>query len=401
MLVGAAVNRSRLLSIDGLYERAFTLAFSGLVYPQIWEDPEVDLTALELTPDSRVVTIASGGCNMMSYLVAGPAHIAAVDLNTAHVALNRMKLVAARHVPDHIAFFALFGNADDKANVATFDAHVAPHLDEESRAFWNARDWRGRRRVSTFARNFYQSGLLGRFIRGGHLLARLHGADAGAIMTARSPAEQREIYERELLPLFESRFVKWLIARPASLFGLGIPPAQYRALAGDKSGGISEVLKQRLERLACGFPLQENYFARQAFGSGYGGICGGDLPPYLKPENFAALKENLSRASVHHVSFTDYLAGSPDACVDRYVLLDAQDWMSDDELQSLWRQVNRTARAGARVIFRTAAEPSLLPGRVPEEILARWEYRAEASSAFTARDRSAIYGGFHLYVFKG
>ncbi|MBZ0146824.1 MAG: DUF3419 family protein, partial [Pseudorhodoplanes sp.] len=61
----------------------------------------------------------------------------------------------------------------------------------------------------------------------------------------------------------------------------------------------------------------------------------------------------------------------------------------------------RTARGGARVIFRTAAEPSLLAGRVAEETLSHWHYEAERSHDYTARDRSAIYGGFHLYVFKG
>ena len=46
-----------------------------MVYPQIWEDPRADMEALELTNQSRVVTIASGGCNVMSYLVANPAQI--------------------------------------------------------------------------------------------------------------------------------------------------------------------------------------------------------------------------------------------------------------------------------------------------------------------------------------
>jgi len=55
-------------------------------------------------------------------------------------------------------------------------------------------------------------------------------------------------------------------------------------------------------------------------------------------------------------------------------------------------------RPGARVIFRTAAEPSLLPGRLDPALLARWRYEQAASLDFTSRDRSAIYGGFHLYV---
>jgi S-adenosylmethionine-diacylglycerol 3-amino-3-carboxypropyl transferase len=71
-LVGSAVNRSAPVSIDGMRERLFTLMFSGLVYPQIWEDPLVDLEALDLRHDSRIITISSGGCNFMSYATASP-----------------------------------------------------------------------------------------------------------------------------------------------------------------------------------------------------------------------------------------------------------------------------------------------------------------------------------------
>jgi S-adenosylmethionine-diacylglycerol 3-amino-3-carboxypropyl transferase len=44
--------------------------------------------------------------------------------------------------------------------------------------------------------------------------------------------------------------------------------------------------------------------------------------------------------------------------------------------------------------------PSLLPGRLDDSLLDRWEYQEEVSHSFTQRDRSAIYGGFHLYVLK-
>jgi S-adenosylmethionine-diacylglycerol 3-amino-3-carboxypropyl transferase len=47
-LIGAAVRRSRPLSAEGLRERLFTMAFSNLVYAQIWEDPAVDLESLAL-----------------------------------------------------------------------------------------------------------------------------------------------------------------------------------------------------------------------------------------------------------------------------------------------------------------------------------------------------------------
>jgi S-adenosylmethionine-diacylglycerol 3-amino-3-carboxypropyl transferase len=39
-----------------------------------------------------------------------------------------------------------------------------------------------------------------------------------------------------------------------------------------------------------------------------------------------------------------------------------------------------------------------LPGRVDDAILAGGRYEAEQSRDLTRRDRSAIYGGFHLYI---
>jgi S-adenosylmethionine:diacylglycerol 3-amino-3-carboxypropyl transferase len=74
-----AICSSRPLSRQGLLENLFALAFQRMVYPQIWEDPEVDLETLAITPECEVVAIASGGCNILSYLTADPKSIAAVE----------------------------------------------------------------------------------------------------------------------------------------------------------------------------------------------------------------------------------------------------------------------------------------------------------------------------------
>ena len=71
-----------------------------------------------------------------------------------------------------------------------------------------------------------------------------------------------------------------------------------------------------------------------------------------------------------------------------------------EQINALWREITRTARPGARVIFRTAAEPSLLPGRLKPSLLGQWRYDEDESLRQAARDRSAIYGGFHLYVLR-
>ncbi|MBV9246969.1 MAG: DUF3419 family protein [Methylobacteriaceae bacterium] len=396
----AAVHRHRTFTKQGFLERSFTLAFRGLVYPQIWEDPAVDLEALQIMSGSHVVTIASGGCNVLSYLTADPGHITAVDLNAAHIALIRLKLCAARHLPDHETFFGFFGHANEEGNVAAYKRYVQPHLDATSRKYWESRNIFGRKRIGIFTRNFYRHGLLGHFIGAGHFLARLYGRNPREMLSASSIAEQRAIFESRLAPIFDKRLVRWLANQPASLFGLGIPPAQYRALVGDNRGGMAHVLRARLERLACDFDLKNNYFAWQAFGRGYGRGTDAPVPPYLERANFEAVRSRADRVDVRHASFTEFLRANPAQSADRYVLLDAQDWMSDVDLTALWSEITRTARPGARVIFRTAGEHRLLPGRVPDEILARWDYDSDYCRDLTRRDRSSIYGGFHLYVLR-
>ena len=161
---------------------------------------------------------------------------------------------------------------------------------------------------------------------------------------------------------------------------------------------MASVLRARLEKLACGFPLADNYFAWQAFGRSYDPAGRGPLPPYLSCAHFETIRTRAGRVAVANASYAEFLAAKPTGSVDRFVLLDAQDWMSDAQLNALWREITRTAASGARVVFRTAAEESLLPGRVDPALLARWDYRAADSKALHSRDRSSIYGGFHLYV---
>lgn len=399
-LVRSAALQAAAGSRRGILERVFAKLFEGLVYAQIWEDPEVDLAALELGPTSRLVTIASGGCNVMSYLAADPMQIQAVDLNPAHVALLKLKLAAARALPNYEAFRSFFADADSPENLRLYERFVAPALEPEVRAFWDQRDLAGRRRITMFRRNFYSHGLLGRTIQLGHAVCRLHGKRPDRVLHARDLAEQRRLFESELAPVFESRLVRKIADLPATYFGLGIPPAQFDALKADAEGGLAALLRARIERLACDFPIEENWFAWQAFGRRYPGD-GRGLPPYLRPENFAALRARVDRVAIEQITFTDFLRRQDGQTVDAYVLLDAQDWMSHAQIAALWEQINRTARPGARVIFRTAGEETILPRMLPPKLLAPWHYEAERSQELHAQDRSAIYGGFHLYRHRG
>ena len=348
-----------------------------------------------------MVCIASGGCNVMSYLTAAPAAITAVDLSPAHVALLRLKLAAALALPDHVAFYDLFGHADRPGNPGLYDRYIARLLDPDSRAWWEARRGLRGRRIDMFASGFYRHGALGRFIAAMHRVSRLGGVDFAPLLRARDLAEQEDFFETRIAPLFDNRIVKALARHPGALFALGIPPAQYRKLAADGDGDIVPVLRARMRKLICGFPVGDNYFLWAACNRGYRSDGSGPVPPYLEAGNFACVRAGTPRVQVDNAALTDRLAEMPPASQTAYVLLDAQDWMTDAQLDALWAQITRTAAPGARVLFRTGGAADILPGRVDPAILAPWRYDPETSASMTAADRSAIYGGVHLYRLAG
>jgi len=433
-LIRKAVRQSERTKKQSLLDQLFAQLFSGLVYSQIWEDPIVDLAAMEIDETHHIVTIASGGCNVMNYLKEKPAKITAVDLNRAHVALTRTKLCAAQNFPDHKIFYDFFAVPNNNDNQKSYDKYLSPNLDETTKSYWQGRDKTMRRRSRYFTDNIYHRGLLGNFIGLSHFLAKAYGLKFDELLNAKSIHEQTEFFEKKLSPLLDKKLITWITSHPASLYGLGIPPAQYTELAKCAEGDMAEVLRQRLRKLCCDYDINQNYFAWQAFGRQYSAdasghlkhknhtddatVVGGQpkehikshlkhkndngaLPPYLQIQNYEAVKAFAKNVSVHQASITDKLNSMDPGTVDRVVLLDAQDWMDDATLNQLWDAITRAAAPGAKVIFRTAGIESILPGRVNESTLTRWSYQADASKDYTKKDRSAIYGGFHLYNFIG
>jgi S-adenosylmethionine-diacylglycerol 3-amino-3-carboxypropyl transferase len=265
VLLKKAAHQRPIATGRGALERLFTFAFEGLVYNQIWEDPAVDLEALQLKSHHRLITIASGGCNVLNYLTAGPGRITAVDLNPHHVALTRLKLAALEFLPDYDAFFRFFGDASHPQNVRAFDDVLARHVDGTTRAYWDTRIPLRGRRINRFTRNLYRYGLLGRFIGLLHIIAKLNGKRLDQILSARDMDQQRRVFESEMAPLFKTTLVRLLARLPVTYYGLGIPPAQYDELRASAGGDVVSSLRERVQRLACDFPVTDNYFFCDGF----------------------------------------------------------------------------------------------------------------------------------------
>lgn len=398
-ILEAAVHQHSAASREGMLERLFTFWFKGFVYNQIWEDPRVDALALELDATSRLLTISSGGCNVLNYLVHAPARIIAVDLNANHMALTRLKLTAARRL-SHEDFFEFFGVSRGPHLVELYEQQIRPHLDEETRRFWDGRTFSGgglKRRIRLFEHGFYDNTRLGTFIRASHAFSRLVGQDTRRFLKSTCLAEQEAFYRDVVEPFFEHELIQFLGRHAAALFSLGIPPRQHAVLMEETDGSMTDMFKERMRKLICDFPLHDNYFAWQACGRCYDVSERRGIPDYLKEAHFESVKTGADRVETRIATLDDVLRSQKPGSLDGFVLLDSQDWMSDEAVAGLWDAIARAGAPGARIIFGTAGRQSPIEAALAPDQLKRFVYHPTLSEDLHRQDRSAIYGMFHVY----
>ena len=377
-------------------ERVIALWFRRLVYNQVWEDPLVDMQALQLTGHDHIITVASAGCNALSYLTHNPAKVIAVDHNHAHVSLLKLKIAALKALPNYDEFFQFLGVAHASSNIRIYNSLIAPNLDSEARNYWEGGPI-GFRRIRMFAKNFYKYGLLGQIIGIFHWSAKLHKVNLAELLELNSLEDQEKWFDEKVAKIFDSRLVAKLISSPFILYNLGIPPGQQHTFYEKSPEEIAEIIKARVRRLATLTTPQNNYFAWQAFGRRYDLSGNSALPPYLMHENYATVKANAHKISVEQCNIRDAISRMEHNSLDAAVLQDTQDWMSDDDISALWSELTRVAKPGARVVFRSAGLESPVEKCLTGLLGHKWNRDDVVSTTLRDQDRSCVYQGFHLY----
>jgi len=375
---------------DALYRRS-------LVYNACWEDPAVDREALRIGPSDRLLVITSAGCNALDYALTGPLAIHAVDANPRQNALLELKLAGIRHL-GHGDFFALFGDGHHPRFVEIYRDALRRDLSPFAQSFWDERaHWFTGRSLSFYFRGL--SGYVARAFRSYFRLRPRLREDVHALFESRSLEEQRIIYEARIQPAIWGRGMNWMLSRQITMSLLGVPSAQRREVEAQHAGGVASFVREAIEYVAQQLPLSSNYFYSVYLRGRYTRDC---CPEYLKPDNFARLKDGLgARIEVHTGTVTGFLRATPER-FSRFVLLDHMDWMScyrPAALAEEWEAIFERATPDARLIFRSAhARPSYLaPIRIGSRaLLERLRFHPELAEQLHRRDRVHTYAGFHI-----
>lgn len=358
-----------------------------LVYNTSWEDPRIDRRLMELNADSRVVVITSAGCNVLDYLLDGPAEIHAVDVNYRQNALLELKLAMIRrgNFADH---FEMFGIGSHGSYNKVYRS-LREDLPDFARKMWdkNMRLFDPR----SLKKSFYYRGTAGSaaWLLGGAFFNSKPNIKnfALCLLDAESLEQQRQVYEF-LEPKIWGDLSNWLVRQRMLMTLLGVPRPQVKLINDHYPGGVESYVKDKLRHVMSELPARENYFWRVYLTGSYTMAC---CPNYLRFENQPALAVRASRIRTHTKTITNFLRENPGAYT-HYVLLDHQDWLAWHDPRALreeWEMILANSRTGTRILMRSAG---LALDFVPPDILARLRFFPEITEPLHRLDRVGTYG---------
>ncbi|MEI8381939.1 MAG: BtaA family protein [Planctomycetota bacterium] len=374
----------------------------NIVYNQCWEDPRLDRVALELTPQDRVLVITSAGCNAIDYALAGAGHVHAVDMNPKQNHLLDLKLVAAKHL-DYETFFQLFGKGNLPNWMSVYPERLRPHLSPEARAFWDRKGglFRVGRRKSFYFR--CTSGTFAWFVNYYiNRVAKMRDA-VNAMLAADNVEQQRSLFEQyDLAKKLWRPMIKFAMKRDVTLSLLGVPRAQRRQIDEGYPGGILQFVVDRVEAVFTKIPFKDNYAWRVYLTGEYTPDA---CPEYLKPENFAKLKEGVADHVTSHTNTVQGFLEQSQHQISRFILLDHMDWLSKDPTKKIltaeWQAIMDKAAPNARVLWRSAGLDGTFINPIEvnvngqkkslEQIL---QYNHPLAIELHAKDRVHTYGSF-------
>jgi len=353
------------------------VALSDLLFGMSWEDPESDRAALRIRPGEHLLTISSGGCNTLTFLLDDPQRIYAIDINASQSHLLALKCAAIRAF-DAQELSAFLGLQPCTHRIDMFES-IADQLSSEAATYWRARR-------AAIADGVVQQGRFERFLRRFRSFLRLIQGRKRVerLFESRSIEEQRRFFDEswntaQWRLLFRLAFNKRMLAKR------GLVTDYFRF--DDGSASFSESFAKRAERAMCDLPIASNYFLAQYLLGRY--LSPDAMPEYLKPASLPIVRERLDRIEIITADAKQWLAEKPEASIDAFSLSNICELMNADDTYATFAQVARTARAGARIVFRNL----MVPREVPAELATRIRLRTELRQ----QDRSFVYSKVNAY----
>lgn len=207
------------------------------IYAFTWEDSRADARILNITPEDKILAITSAGDNILSYALANPKRLHAVDLNPAQNHLLELKVAAFRSLP-YKDVWRLFGEGKHDDFHSLLLDRLSPYLSTQAFDYWLHVG------PATFAptgKGLYFTGGSRHALNLVAVLGRILGisSDLRKLCSAKTLGEQREVWEKRVRRVLLSRLLAYFVVGSERFLwkALGVPGAQRAMIEEDFEGG--------------------------------------------------------------------------------------------------------------------------------------------------------------------
>jgi len=352
-----------------------------LVFTHNWEDPESDLSALRIKSNDVVQAITSGGCNVIGFLLYDPKEIYSVDINPAQSYLLELKIAAIRTF-DFTKFIAFAGLTDCDNRLAMY-SKLKQLLSNDAVAYWDDQ-------TKIIAKGFIMNGKYERFIRlAGKFISLLQGRKRVLGLFEKKTKQEQEAYFDNVWNTRRFKFIFTILFNKRMLARRGLVADYFTFDDGSKS--FADSFYKRSRKAFRDIPIENNYFLSLYLLGRFSNVNA--VPDYLQEENYKTIKSRIDRIKIITGEAQQWIDTMPDQYIDCFALSNICELMSEQETHTLFTAVQRTAKNGAKIIFRNL----MIPREVPEDLQSSIIKDQSLSRQLYENDRSFVYGKVAAY----
>jgi S-adenosylmethionine-diacylglycerol 3-amino-3-carboxypropyl transferase len=304
-----------------------------ILYSQCWEDPDIVLSALKITPKDSVFSIASGGENIFAILLRNPMKLLAIDVNPFQIYLIRLKIAAIKALEfDEFVEFLGFKAVAPGHRVRYFH-RCKKYLGEQEIRFW-------RKNKKCVEKGIVHCGKFESYLtifRKYVLPLVLSKKQIKKYLSLKSLEDQERFFKKEwntwrwrlFFKIFFSRTVMQRLGRKKQYFFYS------------KKKNIANHYFERAKYGITKIPVKQNYFMHY--------ILTGTIPvqfkghPYLDKSNFSTLKRLVDKVELVNSDCYKYLKKTQKSFT-KYNLSDIFELFSQKEYEDILGEIARITK---------------------------------------------------------
>ena len=314
--------------------------FKDILYAQCWEDPQIDREAFNITSEDVVFSIASGGCNVLAFLLDNPQKVIALDMNPQQNFLLDLKISAFKAL-SYQELLEFIGVRESKNRFQMY-RRIRALLQTESTRFWDTKLKKIQRGIIHCGRYEAYMRLLKRVVVSPLISRRV----LMKFFEIEDPSERTVLFHKKW-----ENFRWWFLTRVMLSRRLNIllfDKAFFAYL--DEKFSFGNHFAKKAKQAITQLPMKENHFLSYILlGRFYGEEC---LPQYLRRANYDIIRSRVDRIEIVTDSCEHYFSTLPDSCISKFNFTNIFEWMSDQAYEDLLKETIRVAEDRAILTYR-------------------------------------------------